>query len=96
MAKAYWITFYRSISDADAMKNYAALAGPAIQKYGGHFLVRGIPDTVYENGLKERVVMIEFESVKKAIEAHESPEYSAALKALGNGANREIRIAEGI
>ena len=31
MAKAYWITCYRSISDPEALSAYAKLAGPAIQ-----------------------------------------------------------------
>lgn len=29
MAKGYWITFYRSISDPDALAAHAKLAGPA-------------------------------------------------------------------
>jgi len=30
MAKAYWVTTYRSISNPDALAAYAKLAGPAI------------------------------------------------------------------
>jgi hypothetical protein len=30
MAKGYWITFYRSISDPAALATYAKLAGPAV------------------------------------------------------------------
>jgi uncharacterized protein (DUF1330 family) len=41
--------------------------------------------------------MIEFDSVAKAIAAHDSPGYQEALKALGKGSvEREIRIVEGI
>jgi uncharacterized protein (DUF1330 family) len=40
--------------------------------------------------------MIEFDSVEKAIAAHDSPGYQEALKALGNGVEREIRIVEGL
>ena len=43
MAKAYWIAFYHSISDTEAMAAYAKLAGPAIQAGGGRFLARGMP-----------------------------------------------------
>jgi uncharacterized protein (DUF1330 family) len=39
--------------------------------------------------------MIEFESVAKAIAAHDSPGYQAALKVLGNAAERDLRIVEG-
>jgi uncharacterized protein (DUF1330 family) len=95
MAKAYWITFYRSISDPEALAAYAKLGGPALQAAGGKFLVRGTPAKTYEAGLNQRTVMIEFESVAKAIAAHDSPGYQAALKVLGNAAERDLRIVEG-
>jgi uncharacterized protein (DUF1330 family) len=41
-------------------------------------------------------VVIEFDSVQQATAAHDSPAYQAALKALGDGADRDIRIVEGI
>ena len=47
MAKAYWITTYRSISNPEALAAYAKLAGPAIQAAGGRFLARGMPAAVY-------------------------------------------------
>jgi uncharacterized protein (DUF1330 family) len=96
MPKAYWIAVYRSISKPDAVAEYAKLAGPAIAAAGGRFLARGLPAKVYENGVKERTVLIEFDSVDKALAAHDSAAYQAALKALGNGADREIRIMEGL
>ena len=37
----------------------------------------------------------EFPSLAQAIAAHDSPGYQAALKALGEGAVRDIRIIEG-
>jgi uncharacterized protein (DUF1330 family) len=40
-------------------------------------------------------VISEFPSLEKAIAAHDSPGYQAALKALGDGAVRDIRIIEG-
>ena len=40
--------------------------------------------------------MSEFPSVEKAIAAYESPAYQNALKALDNGAVRDIRIVEGL
>jgi uncharacterized protein (DUF1330 family) len=96
MAKAYWITFYRSIKDADALAAYAKLAGPAIQAGGGRFLARGMPAKTYEAGLIQRTVMIEFESVAQAVAVHDSPAYQEALRALGNAAERDMRIVEGI
>lgn len=96
MAKAYWVGTYRSISNPDALAAYAKLAGPSITEGGGKFLVRGVPAKTYEAGLAQRTVVIEFDSVAAAIAAHDSPGYQAALQALGNGAERDIRIVEGI
>lgn len=95
MAKAYWIAFYRAIKNPDALADYAKLAGPAITAGGGRFLVRGMPAKTYEAGLSQRTVVIEFDSVERAIAAHDSPGYQAALKALGNAAERDMRIVEG-
>jgi uncharacterized protein (DUF1330 family) len=96
MAKGYWVAMYRSISNPDALANYAKLAAPAIAGAGGKFLARGNPAKVYEAGINQRVVIIEFPSVDAAIAAHDAPAYQEALKALGSGAEREIRIVEGI
>jgi uncharacterized protein (DUF1330 family) len=51
MAKGYWITFYRSISDPAALAAYGKLAGPAIIANGGRFLARGDAAKAYEQGL---------------------------------------------
>lgn len=95
MPKAYWVATYRSISDPNALAAYAKLAGPALQKAGARFLVRGEPAKTYEAGLKLRTVVIEFDSVQAAQAAHDSPGYQEALRLLGNGAERDIRIVEG-
>ena len=96
MAKAYWISTYRSISNPDALAAYAKLSGPAIAAAGGRVLARGIPAQVYEAGLQQRTVLIEFDSVEAARAAHDSAAYQEALVALAGGADREIRIVEGL
>src|SRR5215216_2893973 len=96
MPKAYWINTYRSISNQAALEAYAKLAGPAIEAGGGKFLVRGSPAQVFESGLMQRTVVIEFDSVEQALKTHDSEGYQAALKALGNGAERDLRIVEGV
>ena len=95
MAKTYWISFYRAIHDPEKLAAYAKLAGPALQGAGGRFLARGMPAKVYELGLAQRTVVVEFESVAQAIAAHDSPAYQEALRALGNGVDRDLRIIEG-
>ena len=96
MAKAYWICAYRAIHDPDALAAYAKLAGPALQAAGGRFMARGLPARVYEGGLEQRIVILEFDSVAQAIAAHDSPDYQRALRALGEGADRDLRIVEGL
>jgi uncharacterized protein (DUF1330 family) len=95
MAKAYWVSCYRSVSDPAKLAAYAALAGPAIEAGGGRVLARGNATKAYEAGQLERTVIIEFDSVEQAIALHDGPAYSAALKALGDGAVRDLRIIPG-
>jgi uncharacterized protein (DUF1330 family) len=96
MPKGYWVTVYRSISDPQKLAAYAQLAPPAVAPFGGRYLARGTAAAAFEAGQKERIVMSEFPSVEKAIAAYESPAYQNALKALGDGAVRDIRIVEGL
>ena len=69
---------------------------PAIAKGGGKILASTNNIIIKENGIKEQTVLIEFESLEKAIQAYESPEYQEALKALDGGADRDFRIFEGL
>ena len=96
MAKAYWVSTYFAVTDQNKMAEYAKLAGPALAAAGAKFLARGNAAKAYEKGIMERVVVIEFDSVEKAIAAHDGPGYQAALKALDGAAQRDIRIVEGL
>jgi uncharacterized protein (DUF1330 family) len=96
MPKGYWVTAYRSISDPAKLAAYAKLAPPAIAPFGGRYLARATASAAYEAGQKERIVISEFPSVEKAIAAHDSPAYQEALRALGDGAVRDLRIVEGL
>jgi uncharacterized protein (DUF1330 family) len=96
MPKAYWVSTYRSISDPDTLAAYAKLAGPALSGAGGRFLARNTAAQVYELGVKQRVVLIEFDSVEAAVAAHDSPGYQEALRVFGKCAERDLRIVEGV
>ena len=96
MPKAYWVVAYRSVKNPEAWQAYAKLAGPAIQSAGGRLVIRNTPAKTYEAGLGERVVLIEFDDLDRALAAHETPAYKEALKALGAGnVERDMRIVEG-
>ena len=96
MAKAYWIAFYKSVKNPDQFAAYAKVAPAAIQASGGTFLVRGAPAKTYELGLNQRVVMIKFDSLEKALAAHDTPGYQEALRILGDAVERDLRIVEGM
>ena len=96
MAKAYWVACYHSISNPEALAEYAKLAGPAIAAGGGRFLARGTAAKAYEAGLLQRIVIIEFDSVEHAAATHDSAGYQAALKVFNNAGKRDLRIVEGV
>ena len=97
MPKAYWVVQYKSIKNPEKLAAYSKIAGPAIQAAGGKFLVRSpSPAKVYELGMNQRTVVTEFESLAKAIAAHDSPGYQEALRVLGDAVERDIRIVEGV
>ena len=96
MAKGYWVSCYHSIDDPDQLAAYAKLAAPAILAAGGRFLVRGTAAKAYEQGLVQRTVIAEFDSLAAAQAAHDGPAYQEALRVLGNAVKRDFRIVEGV
>jgi uncharacterized protein (DUF1330 family) len=96
MAKAYFISCYRQVSDPAKLAAYAQLAVPAIEAGGGRFLARGVAAKAYEAGQLERIVVIEFDSVEQAVAMHDSAAYQQALAALAGGAVRDVRIISGV
>lgn len=97
MKKGYWVVAYRSISDESALEEYVKLAIPAIRAGGGKALIR-TADAIEprELGVKQLVVVMEFESFEKAVAAYNSAAYQAALRVLGSAAERDFRIVEGV
>jgi uncharacterized protein (DUF1330 family) len=95
MAKGYWISAHRRPADPDKHAAYRAITIDAIKAAGGKFLVIGGRSEAREYGLEQRSVVIEFESYDLALAAYETEDYKRALAALGDGAERDIRIIEG-
>ena len=93
MAKAYWINTFRSISDPDKLAAYRELAGPAMRPPGA---LPGLGDAgpgvrVRAHGAHDprRV-----RQRRAGGRGYESPAYQEALQALGDGAERDLRIIE--
>ncbi len=97
MPKGYMISCYRSISNPEKLADYAKLAGPAIVAAGGKFLARGPASRAMEDGIMNRTVIIEFESLEAAMALYDTPAYQEAVRALGEGSvERDMRIVEGV
>jgi uncharacterized protein (DUF1330 family) len=67
------------VTDAAGYPEYARLAGPAVEQYGGRYLVRGGAMETLEGSIDaNRLVVIEFPSREQATKWWTSPEYEAA------------------
>jgi len=95
MPKGYFLSAHRSPANPQKREAYLQLAGSAMLKAGGETLASTNKVEAHENGASEQTVLIEFESLDKAIAAYDSEDYQKALEALDGGADRDIRIFEG-
>jgi uncharacterized protein (DUF1330 family) len=95
MPKGYFLSAHRSPANPQKREAYLQLAGSAMLKAGGETLASTNKVEAHENGVSEQTVLIEFESLDKAIAAYNSEDYQKALEALDGGADRDIRIFEG-
>ncbi len=84
------------VTDADEYARYAALAGPAVAKYGGEFLARGGECIQMEGTGRARNVIIRFADMKTAQAFYDGPEYQAALAYARNASEREYTFVEGV
>ena len=96
MPKGYMISAHRSEADPVKRAAYRELAKPALDAAGCKFLSLGEKVVAKENGIAQRTVLIEFESFEAAVAAYESEGYQKALDALSGGADRDIRLIEGV
>jgi len=95
MPKGYWIVAHRRPPDAEKAVAYREIAKPFLEAEG-RIIVMGGNAVGKESGVSERVVVIEFPSYAAALAAYESETYQRALKVLGDGAERDFRIVEGL
>ena len=92
---AYWITRCH-ILDPEIYNKYLELAGPAIIKYGGKFLVRGGNQTEKEGEGFERTVLVKFDSLDQAQHCYESDEYAEALQFSKKASERLVVLVDGV
>jgi uncharacterized protein (DUF1330 family) len=94
--KGYWVVVYGSQPDAAVTAEYIKVAQPVIQAAGGRAIVAGKPAKTHEAGLNELTVVVEFESIEKAVAVYESAAYQAAVKIIAGNVKRDFRIVEGM
>ncbi|MGD0702505.1 MAG: DUF1330 domain-containing protein [Trebonia sp.] len=76
---AYVVSAVEGVADASAVKRYAEVAGPAIEHFGGRFIVSNTEPVVVEGESSSNYVsMVEFPSMEDAKAWYNSPEYAEA------------------
>jgi len=105
MSKAYIIA-QATVTDPAQYESYKALAGAAVAKYGGQYIVRGGTTHLLEGdwahpkgtscGAPPRLVILEFESVEQAKRFYDSPEYRAAREQRQGAAQMNMLVVEGL
>ena len=84
------------VENAEEYGKYAALAGPAVAKYGGEFLARGGEVVVMEGTTRARCVIIRFEDMETAKRFYNGPEYQEALSYALPVSTRDYKFVEGV
>ena len=92
--KGYWIAQV-DIRDPERYKDYVATEKPAFERFGANFLCRGGECHALEGSIRARNVVIEFPSVRHALDCYNSDEYQAAKAIRNSVADSELMIVEG-
>jgi uncharacterized protein (DUF1330 family) len=95
MSKAYWIVRV-SVRDQQRYPEYLAAAGPAFEKFGAKFIVRGGAFDTMEGSARERNVVVEFKDRSTAFACYESPEYRSARVIRQRYADTDFIIVDGV
>ncbi|MCG3267628.1 DUF1330 domain-containing protein [Yoonia sp. I 8.24] len=90
---ALWIA-HVTVTDDEAYKKYAELAGPAIAAHGGSFIARGGRYVQLEGKERPRNVVARFPSVEAAVDCYNSDAYQAALDHARGASERELMVVE--
>jgi uncharacterized protein (DUF1330 family) len=85
------------VQDPKAFETYRKMVVPTIEKYGGKYLVRGGATSVLEgNWQPKRVVVLQFDSVERAREWYDSPEYRPARDIRLKASTGNAVLVEGV
>ncbi len=93
--KGYWVCIYEKIENSEKLKEYAAKAKPAVEKFAGKFLVRGGKNRTNDGIKSPRTVVVEFPDYNSAMQCYDSKEYQEAHDILSGHVIRHHQIVEG-
>tara|TARA_B100000902_G_scaffold207587_1_gene197669 strand:- start:350 stop:637 length:288 start_codon:yes stop_codon:yes gene_type:complete len=93
--KAFWVCIYEKIDNTEKLKEYAAKAKPAVEKFSGKFLVRGGKNRTNEGIDSPRIIVVEFPDYNTAVKCYDSREYKEAHDILEGHVIRHHQIVEG-
>jgi uncharacterized protein (DUF1330 family) len=83
------------VNNPDQFKTYAAGVPATMDKYAGHYLVRGGKTESLEGEAPKRIIVSEFKSMADAKKWYDSPEYSAIRPIRQHSAKSRLFIVEG-
>lgn len=85
------------VTNPTAYEDYKKLAPDAIARYGGRYLTRGGRTEVLEGDWQpKRLVILQFESLERAKEWLDSPEYAEAKHLRHAAARTNMIVTEGL
>ena len=86
-----------NVKDAEKFKDYAKATPGVIKQFGGRFLAVGGDVEVCEgNWNPKRLVLVEFESMEKAMQFYNSPEYKPLIELRQSSADSDLLFVEGL
>lgn len=85
------------VLDPAGFEEYRQRVPATIAKYGGRYLVRGGQTETKEGDWSpQRLIVLEFESLARAHEWFDSPEYAPLIVLRKRSANTQLVFAEGV
>ena len=84
------------VTNPEAYDEYRSQVQATVDAYGGRFLTRGgAVEALEGDWAPRRLVILEFESVERAKQWIDSPEYSAIKPIRWRNANTNVLVVEG-
>jgi uncharacterized protein (DUF1330 family) len=85
------------IADAAAYREYGSQVGAVVEQYGGRFLARGGRiETVEGDWQPSRIVLLQFATMKDALDEYRSPEYQRLAALRHKASKSRVIIVDGV